>query len=103
VVAEGTPAELKAGVGQSVLIVRLADPAEVPAARTALLGLAAGDPRETQDDAELQLPVIDPAASAEAVRRLDARRLRIAAIELRPPSLDDVFLSLTGRPLEEAA
>jgi len=38
--------------------------------------------------------------SAESVRRLDADRVAIAAIELREPSLDDVFLTLTGRPAE---
>jgi ABC-2 type transport system ATP-binding protein len=103
VVAQGTPAELKAGLGQSVLSVRLSDPADAHAARAALLSLAAGEPRTSEDGAELELPVTDPAASAEAVRRLDAQRLRIAALELRPPSLDDVFLTLTGRPMEEAA
>jgi oleandomycin transport system ATP-binding protein len=49
---------------------------------------------------EIRVPVADPAVSAEAVRRLDADRVAIAAIELREPSLDDVFLSLTGRPAE---
>ena len=42
-------------------------------------------------------PSTDPSASAEAVRRLDAKGLPIAAIELQQPSLDDVFLSLTGK------
>lgn len=42
----------------------------------------------------------DPSASAEALRRLDARSLPIASIELQQPSLDDVFLALTGRPAD---
>ncbi len=42
----------------------------------------------------------DPSASAEAVRRLDARALELAAIGLEQPSLDDVFLNLTGRRVE---
>ncbi|MGI8712843.1 MAG: DUF4162 domain-containing protein [Solirubrobacteraceae bacterium] len=46
---------------------------------------------------EIRLAVTDPGAAAEALRRLDARRLPIATIELQQPSLDDVFLSLTGR------
>ena len=46
---------------------------------------------------EIRLAVTDSSASAEAVRRLDARGLPIAAIELQQPSLDDVFLSLTGK------
>jgi hypothetical protein len=44
--------------------------------------------------------VTDPAASAEAIRRLDARGLPIAAVELQRPSLDDVFLALTGHAAE---
>jgi oleandomycin transport system ATP-binding protein len=44
--------------------------------------------------------VADPAVSAEAVRRLDSAGMAIASIELRQPSLDDVFLTLTGRPAE---
>ena len=43
------------------------------------------------------IAVADPAASAEAIRRLDARGLPLAAVELQRPSLDDVFLALTGR------
>jgi daunorubicin resistance ABC transporter ATP-binding subunit len=97
--AQGTAAELKATIGGSVLSVRLADPADVPAARAALASLCAGErPRVDAADGEVRLAVADPAASAEAVRRLDARRLRIAAVELQQPSLDDVFLTLTGRP-----
>jgi ABC-type uncharacterized transport system ATPase subunit len=50
---------------------------------------------------EIRVTVADPSASAEAVRRLDARGLSIAAIELQQPSLDDVFFHLTGRRAED--
>jgi ABC-type uncharacterized transport system ATPase subunit len=53
-------------------------------------------------DGEIRLAVPDAAASAEALRRLDARHVQVAAIELQQPSLDDVFLALTGRPAEAA-
>jgi ABC-2 type transport system ATP-binding protein len=46
---------------------------------------------------EIRLAVTDPGAAAEAVRRLDAKGLPIAAIELQQPSLDDVFLTLTQK------
>ena len=46
-------------------------------------------------DGEIRIAVTDSAASAEAIRRLDARRLPIAAVELQRPTLDDVFLALT--------
>ncbi len=100
VVAEGTAAELKARVAASVLSVRLADPGDVAAASTALDGLGEA-PRVDGANGELRLAVAEPGASAEALRRLDARQLRVAALELHPPSLDDVFMALTGHGVNE--
>jgi daunorubicin resistance ABC transporter ATP-binding subunit len=93
--AHGTPAQLKATIGGSVLIVHVADPADAPVASALLADVGARV--ETTDD-EIRIAVADPAASAEAIRRLDAHRLAVAAVELQRPSLDDVFLALTGRP-----
>jgi daunorubicin resistance ABC transporter ATP-binding subunit len=102
IAAEGTPAQLKATIGGNVLSVRLADPTRAPDAGAALSSLAAGDqPRLNATDGEIRLAVSDPAASAEALRRLDAQQLPVAAIELQQPSLDDVFLALTGRPADD--
>jgi daunorubicin resistance ABC transporter ATP-binding subunit len=101
VAAQGTAAQLKATIGGNLLSIRLADPTDLPDARAALADLAAGEqPRTEATDSEIRLAVADPAASAEAVRRLDARRLPIATVELHQPSLDDVFLTLTGRPAD---
>jgi ABC-2 type transport system ATP-binding protein len=100
IAAQGSAAQLKAAVGGHVLCIRLADPEDREQAAAALGGLAAvGEPLGAASDGTFRLPVADPDASAEAVRRLDARRLPIAAIELQEPSLDDVFLALTGRPV----
>jgi daunorubicin resistance ABC transporter ATP-binding subunit len=99
IAAQGTAAQLKATIGGNVLTVRLADPADLPDASAALADLGAGEqPRVDMADTEIRLAVADPAASAEALRRLDARSLGVASIELQQPSLDDVFLSLTGQP-----
>ncbi len=99
IAALGTAAELKAAIGTFVLTVRLRDPATVGDAGALLADLAAHDaPRIDSTASEIRLAVADPDASAEAVRRLDVRRVPIAAVELQQPSLDDVFLSLTGRP-----
>jgi daunorubicin resistance ABC transporter ATP-binding subunit len=101
IVAEGTASELKATVGSEVLAVRLADPAGAAEAAAALADLATGDEPFVDGAAgEIRLAVADPAASAEAVRRLDARAQPIASVELQQPSLDDVFLTLTGRRAE---
>ena len=103
IVAEGTAAELKATVGTEVLSVRVADAVRTAEAAAELAPLAAGEEPIVDGAAgEVRLAVADPSASAEAVRRLDARGLAIAAIELQQPSLDDVFLTLTGRRVEAA-
>jgi ABC-2 type transport system ATP-binding protein len=81
--------------------VRLADPASADRAAPALADLAADEPVIDAAAGEIRLSVTDPSASAEAVRRLDARGVAIAAVELRQPSLDDVFLTLTGRRTDD--
>jgi daunorubicin resistance ABC transporter ATP-binding subunit len=102
VAASGSALQLKATVGSQWLAVKVADPERGPAAAVALTDLAAGDAPRVGADGEIRLAIGDPAVSAEAVRRLDADRVTIAAVELQQPSLDDVFLSLTGRRAEAA-
>jgi daunorubicin resistance ABC transporter ATP-binding subunit len=98
-VAEGTPAQLKATIGTEVLAVRMADPDQTREAAGLLSDLSTGEaPAIDLAAGEVRLPVADPGASAAALRRLDDHQIAIAAIELHRPSLDDVFLSLTGRP-----
>ncbi len=103
-VAEGTAAELKARVGSEILTVRVADPARAAEAAEVLEELGSGEnPVVDPASGEVRLSVSDERASAEAIRRLDARRVAVAAVQLEQPSLDDVFLTLTGRPPEVQA
>ena len=51
-------------------------------------------------DGELSPPISGPDAPADAVRALDAVGVGIAGLEIRSPTLDDVFFSLTGRHVE---
>jgi ABC-2 type transport system ATP-binding protein len=76
--------------------VRIADPARVAQAAAALADLAAGDAPQVADG-EIRFAIAGPEASAEAVRRLDAQLIPIAAVELQQPSLDDVFMTITRR------
>jgi ABC-2 type transport system ATP-binding protein len=104
IAAQGTAAELKAAVGTTILSVRLADRAAAHDAGVALADLGASEqPHVDPIDGEIRLAVDDPSASAEAVRRLDGQQLKIASVELHQPTLDDVFLTLTGHPAEEEA
>ena len=95
IAAEGTAKELKATVGAEVLSVRV-DPTHSADAAAVLADLT-DEPIVDAVAGEIRLAITDPSASAEAVRRLDSNGLPIAAIELQQPSLDDVFLTLTGK------
>jgi ABC-2 type transport system ATP-binding protein len=97
IAAQGTAAELKATIGTVMLSVRLRDPAQAADAGALLASLASGDaPVIDAAAGEIRMVVVHPDVSAQAVRLLDGRGVSIAAIELQQPSLDDVFLRLTG-------
>jgi ABC-2 type transport system ATP-binding protein len=99
IVAEGTPEQLKAEMGHDVVSVTLngADPA---ATEAALAGLPEIERVVTEPNA-LALYVEDGAnLIAEVVRQLDRDGIRVGAISVSRPSLDDVFLKATGRRLE---
>jgi ABC-2 type transport system ATP-binding protein len=101
VIAEGTPGELKSGAGTDVLRIRLHAPADPAAAAPLLEDLAAtGGVEVDGPTGELRLRVARPDATAEAVRRLDLAGLSVSVIQLAQPTLDDVFLSLTGHTAE---
>jgi ABC-2 type transport system ATP-binding protein len=104
VIAEGTPAELKARSAQAVLTLQVADAAELSKATEVLSRL--GDDRPSVDEEERRISVAARGGAmmlAQAVRDLDAAGVRIADIALRQPTLDDVFLALTGHHAEKVA
>jgi ABC-2 type transport system ATP-binding protein len=101
IVAEGSPARLKAEMGHDVVSVSL-DGADAAATERALLGLPGLERVMVEPDA-LALYVEDGANSiAEIVRRLDRDQIEVGAISVSRPTLDDVFLKATGRRLEGA-
>jgi oleandomycin transport system ATP-binding protein len=100
VIATGTPDELKARIGGQVLEVRPADPVAV-AQVAGLLGDLTGSQATVDHDVHLiGVPMVDPAWLPAAVRRLDEAGITVVDLALRRPSLDEVFLALTGRPAE---
>jgi ABC-2 type transport system ATP-binding protein len=100
VIAEGTPGELKASVGTGALHVRLMDPAQRPAAER-VLAAALGVPVQRESDpAALSARVSDPERVAVALAELSRSGVAFTDFALGQPSLDEVFLALTGHPAE---
>jgi ABC-2 type transport system ATP-binding protein len=92
VVGEGTAAELKSSLERDVLEVTVTEPASRDRAAALLneTGVVA------IDDTTLHLPVNRPADSLAALRRVQDAGIEIGDFQLRKPTLDDVFLALTG-------
>jgi ABC transporter DrrB family efflux protein len=103
VIAQGTGSELKDRVGGQILEVELMSAAQRDSARAALAGIGCGDPEPGDRLAQLTLPaprdgleMIEDAASA-----LRKAGIAVSDLGLRRPTLDDVFLQLTGAPPSE--
>jgi ABC-2 type transport system ATP-binding protein len=100
IVSEGTPAELKAKVGDPTLALTLASPEERQRAADILAGQGEVLPGDTTT-VEVRLPGGSSQVAA-AVRSLDQEGLALEGLELHMPTLDDVFQHVTGRRLEGA-
>lgn len=109
VIARGTADQLKARTGGERVEVVVHRPDEIAPARDILRrfgaeGAAAGDIAVEEHTRRLTVPVTGGAKLlAEVIRELDAAGVEIDDIGLRRPTLDDVFISLTGRHAEEGA
>jgi ABC-2 type transport system ATP-binding protein len=102
VIAEGTPDVLKDRVGGERLEVRLDDPGAAPRAAEALAPMS--DEAPATDGQSVTLTVRGRSGTiVDAVRRLDEAGVGVDDLTLRRPTLDDVFLSLTGRAAETSA
>jgi ABC-2 type transport system ATP-binding protein len=100
IVAEGTPAALKAEIGRPTVEAIPADPADRERAAAILAHF--GEECPSPDGAAVRLHPGE-ADLAGVVRALDAEGVKIEHLQLHQPSLDDVFLAKTGRSLEGAA
>ena len=101
-IAEGTPDELKAQVGGERLEIRLGNGGTREEAIAALRPISEEEPACV--DGLLSVPLRSrQAAIADAVRRLDEAGVGIDDIAVRRPTLDDVFLRLTGHAAEPEA
>ena len=100
VIAHGTSSELKDQIGGDRLEITLDNPDQAANAISALAPIVSGE--ATRDGSRYSAPVSGGSpVLIEAVRALDAQHIGVADIGLRRPTLDDVFLTLTGHGAEE--
>jgi ABC-2 type transport system ATP-binding protein len=101
VIARGTSDQLKAQTGGERVEVVVHEPEQIGPAREVLLGFGKGDVAVAEHTRKLTVPVTGGAKLlAEVIRELDTRGVEIDDIGLRRPTLDDVFISLTGHAAE---
>jgi ABC-2 type transport system ATP-binding protein len=102
IVASGTPDELKSQVGGDVLTVTVAQPGQLADVSRLVGALPGAEQPQVIDDRVVGRVPHGGSALVELVRGLDREGITISGIESRRPSLDDVFLGLTGRSLRDA-
>jgi ABC-2 type transport system ATP-binding protein len=100
VIAEGTPAELKDSLGSGVLRLRVRNAASRAQAAQVLARTLDAVPRDEVEPTAISIPAADSAQAAHALDELIRSGVELAAFSLGQPSLDEVFLALTGRPAE---
>jgi daunorubicin/doxorubicin transport system ATP-binding protein len=101
VIAEGTPAQLKASVGSGALRIRLLDPEQRPNAEPIVARLLDAEVHFEADPAALSAPCASADRAAEVVGELSRNGIAVANFSLGQPSLDEVFLALTGHTAED--
>jgi ABC-2 type transport system ATP-binding protein len=104
VIADGTPNELKSQAGRDVVSIHARTLADVERIAVLLAPIGAEEPRLDRPTHSIAIPVDGGTAKlAEAVRLLDQESIEIDDLALRRPTLDEVFLALTGQPISDDA
>jgi ABC-2 type transport system ATP-binding protein len=103
VIAAGTAQQLKNRIGGEVLDFTVPDRARLGAAVAAMADLGPNDPQADEESGRVSVRVGEQGSRllVDAVRRLDSVNVETVDLALRRPSLDDVFLALTGHTAEE--
>jgi ABC-2 type transport system ATP-binding protein len=100
-VAEGTSDELKASVGRSTLTLDLVDPAQIPAAGEIAARLIGEQPSLSPESRRLSVPLQRSDRAVDVLVTLRERGITIDSVTVQKPSLDEVFMALTGHTTAE--
>jgi daunorubicin/doxorubicin transport system ATP-binding protein len=95
-VAEGTPDDLKGSVGNSTLQLRLAPGADAELARAVVRRVAGAEPVLTPESGGMNVPLDDADSAADVLIGLREAGVSITSVSVAKPTLDEVFLALTG-------
>jgi len=102
-VAEGTPDQLKNQVGSSALQLRLLDPAQTRAAVDVVRRVIGDEPVLTPEAGGINVPLADANRAADVLIGLREQELLITSATVSKPTLDEVFMTLTGHGAEHGA
>ncbi len=100
-VAQGTPDQLKSQVGSSTLQLRLLDPAQTPEAVDVVRRVVGDEPVLTPEAGGINVPLADANRAADVLIGLREQELLITSATVQKPTLDEVFMALTGHAAEE--
>jgi ABC-2 type transport system ATP-binding protein len=103
VIAEGTSRDLKASVGANALHVRLGNAEQRGQARDLITRIVGEGVLPETDPGVLAVRLERTAQATEVLAALSANEVDVAEFSVGTPSLDEVFLALTGRPADDAA
>jgi ABC-2 type transport system ATP-binding protein len=101
VIAEGSPGELKDSVGTGILRIRLRNPEQRNEAKTILENSLTSEVHGSSDPFELSAQAENPDLATKTITALAAAGIPVTNFSLGQPSLDEVFLALTGKPAVE--
>jgi oleandomycin transport system ATP-binding protein len=103
VIAAGTSKELKMRVGGQVVVAQPVDPGEVPSTRRILEAFARDEDAIHAEGDVVTVSIADGVELGQVARRLDDEGIQMDELALRRPSLDEVFLAITGHAAEDRA
>ena len=100
IIADGTPHQLKASVGSGVLRIRLYDPEKRPFATEIITQTLGTTVQQDPDPSLLSAQIEHPDQLTEIIATLSRAKVSLSEFSLEQPSLDEVFLALTGQPIK---